>query len=220
MVAAALDAFGRLDGAANCAGVGADHAETHDYPIDVWDRIVAINLRGTWLAMRAEIPPILAHGDGGAIVNVASALALRGSPNASPYSASKHGVIGLTRTAAIEYAQLGIRVNAVCPGAIDTPTMDETVARFPRLAPRPRCRGRPGGIGLPSLQRRGGGRHPPRHLRRLAPDGRSCVAIASKVARAFSAAPACLRCVNQPPGRPRTAGARRSNPWPRATSTA
>ncbi len=68
---------------------------------------------------------------GGTIVNVASTLALRGSPFASPYSASKHGVLGLTRTAAIEYAQQGIRVNAVCPGAIDTPMMDETFARFP-----------------------------------------------------------------------------------------
>ncbi len=130
IVAAAVDAYGRLDLAANCAGVGGGHASTHEYPVATWDRIIAVNLRGTWLAMRAEIPALLASG-GGAIVNVASTLGLRGSPNASPYSASKHGVIGLTRTAAIEYAPHGVRVNAVCPGAIDTPMMDETFARFP-----------------------------------------------------------------------------------------
>jgi NAD(P)-dependent dehydrogenase (short-subunit alcohol dehydrogenase family) len=129
-VADAVDAFGRLDCAANCAGVGGGHAATHEYPVDAWDRIVAVNLRGTWLSMRAEIEAMIAGG-GGAIVNVSSTLGLRGSPFASPYSASKHGVLGLTRTAAIEYAQQGIRVNAVCPGAIDTPMMDETFARFP-----------------------------------------------------------------------------------------
>jgi NAD(P)-dependent dehydrogenase (short-subunit alcohol dehydrogenase family) len=131
VVAEAVGAFGRLDAAANCAGVGGGHGETHDYPVDVWDRIMNINLRGTWLSLRAELPAILAHGDGGAIVNVSSTLGLRGAPMASAYSASKHGVLGLTRTAAIEYAQRRIRVNAVCPGAIDTPMMDETFARFP-----------------------------------------------------------------------------------------
>jgi NAD(P)-dependent dehydrogenase (short-subunit alcohol dehydrogenase family) len=130
VVREAVEAFGRIDCAANCAGVGGGHAATHEYPVDEWDRIVAVNLRGTWLAMRAEIEAMVAAG-GGTIVNVASTLALRGSPFASPYSASKHGVLGLTRTAAIEYAQQGIRVNAVCPGAIDTPMMDETFARFP-----------------------------------------------------------------------------------------
>ena len=130
VVAGAVEAFGRLDCAANCAGVGGGHASTHEYPEAEWDRIVEINLRGTWLAMRVEIEAML-EGGGGAIVNVSSTLGLRGSPFAAPYSASKHAVLGLTRTAALEYAAQGIRVNAVCPGAIDTPMMDATFERFP-----------------------------------------------------------------------------------------
>ena len=130
VVAGAVEAFGRLDCAANCAGVGGGHASTHEYPEAEFDRIVDINLRGTWLTMRAEIEAML-EGGGGAIVNVSSTLGLRGSPFAAPYSASKHAVLGLTRTAALEYAAQGIRVNAVCPGAIDTPMMDATFERFP-----------------------------------------------------------------------------------------
>ncbi|HEY1507935.1 MAG TPA: glucose 1-dehydrogenase [Solirubrobacteraceae bacterium] len=131
VVARVTSVFGRLDCAANCAGVGGGHGPTHEYPKENWDRIVEINLRGTWLAMRHEIDLMLRQGSGGTVVNVASTLGLRGSAFASPYSASKHGIIGLTRTAAIEYAAAGIRVNAVCPGAIDTPMMDETFERFP-----------------------------------------------------------------------------------------
>jgi NAD(P)-dependent dehydrogenase (short-subunit alcohol dehydrogenase family) len=131
LVAGAVDTYGRLDCAANCAGIGGGHALTHEYPDDRWDQIVSTNRRGTWLAMRREIDALLAQGDGGAIVNVSSTLGVRGSPLASAYSAGKHGVLGLTRTAAIEYAPAGIRVNAVCPGAIDTPMMDETFKQFP-----------------------------------------------------------------------------------------
>jgi NAD(P)-dependent dehydrogenase (short-subunit alcohol dehydrogenase family) len=131
LVSFAVESYGRLDCAANCAGVGGGHGQTHQYPPEDWDRIVGINLRGTWLTMGREVEAMLAHGDGGAIVNVSSTLGVRGAPAASPYSASKHGVIGLTKTAALEYATAGIRINAVCPGAIDTPMMDETFERFP-----------------------------------------------------------------------------------------
>jgi NAD(P)-dependent dehydrogenase (short-subunit alcohol dehydrogenase family) len=131
VVAEAVARHGRLDVAANCAGVGGGHGATHEYAEAEFDRIVEINLRGTWLSMRAEIEAMLAAGGGGAIVNVSSTLGLRGSPFAAPYSASKHAVLGLTRTAALEYAAQGIRVNAVCPGAIDTPMMDATFERFP-----------------------------------------------------------------------------------------
>jgi NAD(P)-dependent dehydrogenase (short-subunit alcohol dehydrogenase family) len=130
-VARTLDAYGRLDCAANCAGVGAGHATTHEYPEEQWRRIVTVNLEGTWLTMRREIAAMRDGGNPGSIVNVSSTLGMRGSPFGGPYSASKHGVLGLTRTAAIEYAAAGIRVNAVCPGAIDTPMMDETFERFP-----------------------------------------------------------------------------------------
>ena len=125
------DAHGRLDCAANCAGVGGGDGLTADYPQDRWDRIVEVNLRGTFLVLRHELAAMASLGHGGAIVNVASTLGLRGAAHASAYSASKHAVLGITRTAAIEYAPQRIRVNAVCPGVVDTPMMDETFERHP-----------------------------------------------------------------------------------------
>jgi NAD(P)-dependent dehydrogenase (short-subunit alcohol dehydrogenase family) len=110
---------------------------------------------------------MLAGGTGGAVVNTASTLSLRGSPFGGPYSASKHGVLGLTRTAALEYATLGIRVNAVCPGAIDTPMMDETFARFPGF--------REMLIGLVPMQRMGTPEEVAQGIAWLASDGASFV---------------------------------------------
>ena len=126
-----MQAWGRIDCAANCAGVGGGDAVTHEYPVEAWDRIVGVNLRGTWLAMRAEIEAMLAGGRGGAIVNVASTLGLRGRAVRVAVQREQARRARLTRTAAIEYAQQGIRINAVCPGAIDTPMMDETFERHP-----------------------------------------------------------------------------------------
>jgi NAD(P)-dependent dehydrogenase (short-subunit alcohol dehydrogenase family) len=126
VVAQAVATHGRLDLAANCAGVGGGHGATHEYPEAEFDRIVAINLRGTWLSMRAELEAMLRTG-GGAIVNVSSTLGLRGSPFAAPYSASKHGVLGLTKTAALEYAQL--------EAAVDRAAMTGGEARELALAP-------------------------------------------------------------------------------------
>ncbi len=123
MVAAAVERFGRLDYAVNNAGIGGAAALTAEYTLDDWRRVIDINLTGVWLGMRYQIPAMLQHG-GGAIVNVSSILGTVGFATAPAYVAAKHAVNGLTKTAAIEYATQGIRVNNVNPGFIYTPMLE------------------------------------------------------------------------------------------------
>src|SRR5262245_57969583 len=133
LVNAAVATFGRLDCAHNNAGIEGAAATTVNYSQESWDRVIAINLTGVWLCMKYEIPQMLKSG-GGAIVNTASTAGLVGYKGGSAYVASKHGVVGLSKTAALEYAKAGIRVNAVCPGAIDTPMMGRITNHRPDWA--------------------------------------------------------------------------------------
>ncbi len=133
LVETIVSRHGRLDCAVNNAGVEHELGSLAEFGVEDWDRIHEINLRGVWLCLKYELPRMVRQGRG-AVVNVASVAGLSGAAMMGPYAASKHGVVGLTRTAALEYGRMGVRVNAVCPSAVRTEMFRRRMAGRPDLA--------------------------------------------------------------------------------------
>lgn len=148
LVQKAVATYGRLDCAFNNAGIAGAAARTADYTQKQWDRVIGINLTGVWLCMKYEIAQMVKQG-GGAIVNTASVAGLVGFRHGPAYVAAKHGVVGLTKTAALEYAKANIRVNAVCPGVINTPMFEKGLQIDPRIADTMAAREPIGRLGKP-----------------------------------------------------------------------
>lgn len=130
MVQTVVETYGGLDFAHNNAGIGAELAPLTEQSEETWDRLYEVNLKGVWYALKAEIPAMLKTG-GGAIVNTASVSGLGGDWHMTPYNSTKHGVIGLTKSAALEFGADGIRINAVCPGVIQTPMVKQLQENAP-----------------------------------------------------------------------------------------
>lgn len=126
MVAHAMDTYGQLDVAVNNAGIGGAQAPTGEHPLEDWQQVIDVNLSGVFYGMRYEIPAMLASG-GGAILNMASIMGSVSFANSPAYVAAKHGVVGLTKTAALEYSAQGIRINSVGPGFIRTPLLENNL---------------------------------------------------------------------------------------------
>ncbi|GAA1999842.1 glucose 1-dehydrogenase [Brevibacterium samyangense] len=124
MVKAAVSTYGRLDVAVNNAALKPDQAPSAELDPAYWDRLMSVDLKGTALCQKHELKQFLAQGEGGSIVNIASVSGFRPQPGNPAYTAAKHGVVGLTKVAALEYGSLGVRVNAVAPGAVQTPMLD------------------------------------------------------------------------------------------------